>query len=161
MRMLDISHCFEAGVSYNYGDFLDYFTSDDALSCQARCREYNGCTHFSYYTSNSECYMKTGNVARRNNAEVVSGPRACPYPGSSTTPPPVDNCTLPGRVCLRGGGEHEGNVYIGLGSGINKPVCDDSWDSNDGLVVCRELGYAGLVKVQLQPSLSLSHGCIF
>jgi len=68
-------------------------------------------------------------------------------PGSSIPPPPVDNCTLPGRVCLRGGADHEGNVYIGVGSGISKPVCDDSWDSNDGIVVCRELGYPGLVKV--------------
>ena len=55
---------------------------------------------------------------------------------------------LKGRVCLRGGrGDHEGNVYIGVGNGLSKPVCDDSWDVKDGLVVCRELGYHGIVKV--------------
>ena len=141
-------NCFDVGVGYNYGDYLDYFTSDDPVACQSRCLNYRGCTHFSYYTSNSECYMKTGNQARRNNADVVSGPRSCGPTTGSTTPTSVDNCTLPGRVCLRGGGEHEGNVFIGLGSGVSKPVCDDSWDTNDGIVVCRELGYAGIVKVR-------------
>ena len=53
-----------------------------------------------------------------------------------------------GRVCLGGeGGEHEGNVFIGVGSVISKPVCQGGWDANDGIVVCRELGYAGIVKV--------------
>ena len=53
-----------------------------------------------------------------------------------------------GQVCLRGGGgDHEGNVHIGVGNGLSKPVCDDSWDIRDGLVVCRELGYHGIVKV--------------
>ena len=57
------ANCFDVGVGYNYGDYLDYFTSDDPVSCQLRCRDYRGCSHFSYYTSNSECYMKTGNQA--------------------------------------------------------------------------------------------------
>ena len=73
------------------------------------------------------------------------------YPNiyNSTYSGPVDNCTLPGRVCLRGGSEYEGNVYIGLGRGISKPVCDDSWDMKDGIVVCRELGYHGIVEVSV------------
>ena len=53
-------------------------------------------------------------------------------------------------MCLRGGGgPHEGNVYIGVGNGISKPVCDDLWDIRDGRVVCRELGYLGIVEVSL------------
>ena len=140
------ANCFETGVSYNYGDYLDYFDSTDPLACQERCRNFRGCTHFSYYTSNSECYMKTGNTARRSSADVVSGPAVCSLPGSSTTPAPFDNCTLTGQVCLRGGEDHEGNVFIGL-RGRSKPVCDDSWDANDGIVVCKQLGYHGLVKV--------------
>ena len=72
-------------------------------------------------------------------------------------PPEVlDNCTLPGRVCLRGGSDHEGNIYIGLGSRTSKPVCDDSWDIKDGIVVCRELGYHGIVKVRLTISFNFS-----
>ena len=74
---------------------------------------------------------------------------------SSTALNVHSNCTLPGRVCLVGGDDrHEGNVYIGLGSGISKPVCDDHWDIKDGLVVCRELGYVGIVKVKSPPYLS-------
>ena len=49
-----------------------------------RCREYSGCTHFSFYTSNRECYMKTGDQDKRDNLEVVSGPAVCP--GGSTVP---------------------------------------------------------------------------
>ena len=72
----------------------------------------------------------------------------------------IEKCTRPGQVCLMGGDDHEGKVYIGVGNGLSKPVCDDAWDSRDGIVVCRELGYDGIVKVPksplfLSPSLSL------
>ena len=54
-------------------------------------------------------------------------------------------------MCLRGGdGPHEGNVYIGVGNGISKPVCDDLWDIRDGMVVCRELGYLDIVEVNIE-----------
>ena len=67
-------------------------------------------------------------------------------------------CTRQGQVCLRGGGgDHEGNVYIGVGNGLSLPVRHYSWDIKDGIVVCRELGYHGIVKVNKSPlSLSLS-----
>ena len=54
---------------------------------------------------------------------------------------------------MGGGGDHEGNVYIGVGNGLSKPVSDYSWDIKDGLVVCRELGYHGIVKVNNSLSL--------
>ncbi|KAF6214051.1 hypothetical protein GE061_011782 [Apolygus lucorum] len=50
-------------------------------------------------------------------------------------------------VRLRGGRvPEEGNVEI-LHKGIWGGVCDDEWDSNDGAVVCRQLGYSAVLRV--------------
>ena len=43
-------------------------------------------------------------------------------------------------------GQHEGNVMVGTGS-LARPVCDDSWDLQDGAVVCRQLGYHGVLRI--------------
>ena len=67
----------------------------------------------------------------------------------------IEKCTRPGQVCVMGGDDHEGNVHIGVGNGLSLPVCHKFWDSRDGLVVCRELGYHGIVKVNIS-LLSLS-----
>jgi len=46
------------------------------------------------------------------------------------------------NVCLVGGSrENEGNVEIG-----RKGVCDDSWGMEDAFVVCRQLGFPGVVR---------------
>ena len=61
-------------------------------------------------------------------------------------------------VCLLGGSEgpkgvYEGKVYVGFGGSSAKPVCDDSWDATDGQVVCRQLGFFGLVIILLKKLL--------
>ena len=36
----------------------------------------------------------------------------------------------------------EGNVFVN-----GKPVCDNNWDRKDGEVVCKQLGFPGLIHV--------------
>ena len=137
------AECFEPGVGYNYGEYLDYFTTEDEVECQERCQKHMGCKFFSYYQSNNECYMKTGDKNRRNNAQVISGPRYCPGAVVNETDLDSSPCYNASTICLFGGsGDHEGNVHYG-----GNPVCDDNWDTNDGRVVCRQLGYHGLIKI--------------
>jgi len=145
--VVETNTCFEYGVGYNYGHYSNYFTAEDEGRCQKRCQDYPGCMYFSYYKSNSECYMKTGNTNRRRHSDVVSGPKFCPGASNNTSSSNSSNsCFTPGEVCLLGGaGSFEGNVYYS-----GKPVCDDNWDSRDGDVVCRQLGFHALVRVTKQ-----------
>ena len=53
------------------------------------------------------------------------------------------SCTE-GQIRLKGG-QRQGTIEICL-SGIWGTICDDSWDSRDASVVCRQLGYPVLGK---------------
>ena len=43
---------------------------------------------------------------------------------------------------VNGNTSSEGNVFI-----YGSPVCHDYWDDRDGEVVCRQLGFPGLIEV--------------
>ncbi len=45
-------------------------------------------------------------------------------------------------ILVGGSTAREGNVLV-----YGEPVCDDNWDTADGRVVCRQLGYRGLGRV--------------
>lgn len=141
--------CFEPGVSYSPGDWIDYDIVLSAYDCQVSCAAHPECMHFSFYRDTQKCYRKTTNNSFPS-AAAISGPRKCAtnvtsLNGNNTASSNVSdptttterNCDVPGVVCLkRGSSPNEGNVYIG-----GKPVCDDSWDTRDARVVCHELGY--------------------
>ena len=66
-----------------------------------------------------------------------------------------------GEVRLVGGsGEHEGRVEI-YHAGQWGTICDDSWDEEDGNIVCGQLGFGRLVHVTVRASFGEGTGIIW
>ena len=73
----------------------------------------------------------------------------------------VVTSTAPGSVRLvNGAGPHEGRVEIFL-NGAWGTVCDNLWSLNDGLVVCRQLGYPGVLRTYRQAHFGEGTGPIW
>ena len=84
--------CFEEGVSYNRGRYLDYDVVYSALECQRHCQNHDDCSHFTYYPASNKCYRKTSGEKSGYSAGATSGPRNCSDPdGRSSYTPEVRN----------------------------------------------------------------------
>ena len=98
------------------------------------------------------CKGTEGNLTQCPNGEVncdhsedagVTCARETVEPSSTPTEPSI----APGSVRLVDGtGPHEGRVEIFYNDTWGT-VCDNHWSLNDGLVVCRQLGYPGVLSV--------------
>jgi len=138
-NLLELS-CFEPGVSYSPGNWIDYDIVSSPYDCQIHCLAHAECKFFTYYKDSHKCYRKTVKSPYPSML-AISGPRECLTGPQNTTKPvvvlPLKNCNSPGVACLKQGpSAEEGNVYVG-----GKPVCDDGWDSRDARVLCKELGF--------------------
>ena len=50
--------CYEVGVGYNAGDWIDFDITGTARDCQTHCRSHTECSHFTFYTDTHKCYRQ-------------------------------------------------------------------------------------------------------
>ena len=68
--------------------------------------------------------------------------------------------TDPGIRLLGGSGPHEGRVEV-YHNGTWGTVCDDGWDLQDAMVVCRQEGYFNVTSAKRSASFGAGSGPIF
>ena len=68
--------------------------------------------------------------------------------------------TDPGIRLLGGSGPHEGRLEV-YHNGTWGTVCDDGWDLQNAMVVCRQLGYFNVIAAKRSASFGAGSGPIF
>merc|ERR1712110_652124 len=130
--------CFAQGVSFSLTDEIGNPTLfSTPVQCQRHCAKNPDCVQFSYNSIINTCRLYSSSSKLPNPFEV-GGPPNC----DGAFPEKLVERLCPNGTCLIGGRtEAEGNVFL-----EGKAVCDDDWGEDEARVVCRELGYGGVLR---------------
>ena len=73
--------CLQYNVDFKGGsDILGVENVIDAMACQKKCQQTQGCTFFTYQKSLKKCHLKSGQAdsdRRTGKPDLISGPRYC------------------------------------------------------------------------------------
>jgi len=133
-----LESCFANEVSFSPKDEIVSPTIfSTPVQCQRHCAKNPDCVQFSYNSIIKTCRLYSSSSKLPNPFEV-GGPPNC----DGAFPEKLVERLCPNGTCLIGGRtEAEGNVFL-----EGKAVCDDDWGEDEARVVCRELGYGGVLR---------------
>jgi len=133
-----LESCFANEVSFSPKDEIVSPTIfSTPVQCQRHCAKNPDCVQFSYNSIIKTCRLYSSSSKLPNPFEV-GGPPNC----DGALPEKLVERLCPNGTCLIGGRtEAEGNVFL-----EGKAVCDDDWGEDEARVVCRELGYGGVLR---------------
>jgi len=141
------SSCFLGDTVFNRGHSIAQRNLASPQICQEWCQLVRRCTHFSYNTGTSTCFLRDGSRTETMRG-YISGPKSCQAP-----PVPKSCNSTDEPICLVGGSsEREGNLLVG-----NRPVCDDLWSLEDATVACRQLGFPGAIRATIESAFGEMH----
>ena len=75
--------CYEYNVNYKFNDVggsnkKAKWGVGSPEGCQHYCQSTPGCTFFSFFEKDDDCYVKVNSNGRECNQNHISGPRDCP-----------------------------------------------------------------------------------